>query len=90
MNPAPSSKWSDCQQQYWKIHVNLISILAHIGPRLNVSIRLDLFWFRTRMEVVYGREANPEHIRIAIELIDSLVKLRQAGCEPPHKNGKYV
>jgi hypothetical protein len=74
---------------YWATHTELIRVLFVLGVDWPLDMRIETFWLRHRLPVVYS-DNDPRVLKDAVDLIDLLVTLRTLGLEPRHENNRYV
>lgn len=69
--------------EYWEAQVLTVKILQNSGLKIGVRDRLPVFhlWLLVSNRMTGTRQDN------LLKLLDSMVKLRGEGKEPPH-NGK--
>lgn len=76
------------QIRYWHTHIELIRVLGVIGIPWPAKQRMTPFWLRSRLASVYS-DSDPKVLTYATELLDDIVALRIAGCEPSHNGSFY-
>jgi len=70
---------------YWKVQAELIFALKKLGLKVDISDRLPVF----RLWTIITKRVTGARQTYLLELLDSLVKLRTQGREPPNDGKKY-
>lgn len=80
-------KFTEQLGNYSQTHTAAVTILNMLGLKLSPRNRLDIF----RLMIKLDREfRNRPEYQEARKLLDRLVRMRERGLEPKHKNGVYL
>jgi hypothetical protein len=72
--------------EYWEAQVLLVRILQNSGVKVGIKDRLPIF----RLWQVVSKKMAGNRATTILKLLDSLVRMRQNGEEPPNTGKKYL
>lgn len=80
-------KFTEQLGNYQQTHNAAVLVLNMLGLKLNPRNRLDIFRLMVKLDREYSHRPEYQEAR---KLLDRLVRMRERGLEPKHKNGVYL